>query len=246
VSPAEINESPGLRSVQFCGFCFFAQSARISGSLAYVTMTTGAPPSTHRERKKQATRQAIHEAAFDLVDEFGLSGTTIEAISERAGVAPRTFWSYFASKEDAVIARDPEWAEQMRVALLDRPADEDAATALRIVLEGHVGPRLVHSERSVRRQQLVRREPHLMAAVAASFDEVERALTEAVAQRLGTDPLDDMRPALLVMAASGACRVAHQRWADQQGRIPFDQIVAAAFEQLADGVAPLSRKGRSR
>lgn len=209
-------------------------------------MTVGVPLLSHRERKKQATRQAIHEAAFDLVEAHGLSGTTVEAISERAGVAPRTFWAYYSSKEDAVIAHDPEWAESMRQALLARPAGEDAATSLRAVLEEHIAPRLVHSDRSLRRQQLVKRDPQLMAAVAASYGEVERALTEAVAQRLGTDLIADMRPALLVVAANGACKVAHQRWADHHGQVPFETILAEAFEQLADGVSPLRRKGRSR
>lgn len=211
-----------------------------------MTMTTDVAPMGHRERKKQATRQAIHEAAFDLVEELGLSGTTIEAISERAGVAPRTFWSYFGSKEDAVINRDPEWAEAMHRDLLGRPAEEDAATALRLVLEEHLSQRLVRSDRAVRRQQLIRREPHLMAAVAASYDEIERALTDAVAERLGTDPVADMRPGILVVASSGVCRVAVQRWTDQQGRLPFEAILAEAFEELAEGVAPLRKEAGSR
>jgi AcrR family transcriptional regulator len=225
---------------------FFCTKRIFGDTMLPVTLTAGAPPQTHRERKKQATRQAIHEAAFDLVDGLGLSGTTIEAISERAGVAPRTFWAYYASKEDAVIGHDPEWAEGLREALLGRPAGEDPATSLRIVLEEHIAPRLVHSERSLRRQQLIKGDPHLLAAVAASYGEVERALTDAVAQRLGAESLDDLRPALLVMAASGACRVAHQRWADQHGQVPFETILADAFEQLADGVSPLRTKGRSR
>ena len=45
-----------------------------------VDVTVALAPSL-RERKKQATRQAIHEAAFDLVEDHGLSGVTIEAIS---------------------------------------------------------------------------------------------------------------------------------------------------------------------
>lgn len=211
-----------------------------------MTLTDGSALQSHRERKKQATRQAIHEAAFDLVDRLGLSGTTVEAISDRAGVAPRTFWAYYASKEDAVIGHDPEWAGSIREALLDRPAAEDPVTSLRIVLEAHIAPRLVHSERSLRRQQLIKGDPHLLAAVAASYGEVERVLTDAVGQRLGIESVDDMRPALLVMAASGACRVAHQRWADEHGRVPFETILADAFEQLADGLSPLRRKGRDR
>jgi AcrR family transcriptional regulator len=209
-----------------------------------VSVATTVP--SHRERKKLATRQAIHDAAFDLVDRHGLAGATVEAISERAGVAPRTFWSYFSSKEDAVIDRDPEWPNSLRTALLERPAGEDAVTSLRLVLEHYVGERLVDSKRAVRRQRLIRREPHLMAAVAASFDEIERALVSAVADRLGADPAIDLRPGVLVGAACGACRVAQQRWADDAARRPFPELVEEAFNQLAEGLAPLVDERRAR
>lgn len=202
-------------------------------------MTITAEATSHRERKKRATRRAIHEAAFDLVDRQGLSGTTIEVISEQAGVAPRTFWSYFRSKEDAVIDRDPELAETLRTVLLDRPADEDAVTALRNTLEGYIVDRVVDSERAVRRQQLIRREPQLMAAVAASFEELERALVSALGERLGLEPAASLRPNVLVMAACGACRVAQQRWAEEQGRRPYRALLDQAFAELAAGLAPI-------
>lgn len=201
-------------------------------------MSITAEVTSHRERKKRATRQAIHEAAFELVDRQGLSGTTIEAISERAGVAARTFWSYYRSKEDAVIDRDPELAESLQALLLERPAEEDPISALRNTLEAHIVDRVVDSKRAVRRQQLIRREPQLMAAVAASFDELERALVSAVGERLGLAPAASLRPHVLVMAACGACRVAQQKWADEQGRRPFRDLLDQAFAELAAGLAP--------
>lgn len=206
-----------------------------------------APPTTsHRERKKLATRHAIHDAAFELVERNGLAGTTIEAISDRAGVAPRTFWAYFSSKEDAVINRDPDLSDTLHDALLDRPEDEGAMAALRAVLEEHVGERLVDSDRAVRRQHLVRREPQLMAATAATFDEIERAMVSAVARRLDLDSSVDLLPGLLVMAAGGACRMAQQRWADEHGCRPFAQVLEEAFTRLGEGLAPLNegRAGR--
>lgn len=203
-------------------------------------------PASHRERKKLATREAIHHAAFELVERHGLSGTTIEAISDRAGVAPRTFWSYFASKEDAVINRDPDRPALLHAALLARPEGEDAMTALRAVLEEFVAERQVDSKRAVRRQHLIRREPPLMAALAASFDEIERALVSAVASRLGVEPDRDLLPGVLVMAAGGACRVAQQRWADEQGKRPFPEVLDEAFARLGEGLAPLVRGRRSR
>jgi AcrR family transcriptional regulator len=209
-------------------------------------MTVAALPTSHRERKKLATRWAIHDAAFDLVENHGLAGTTVEAISERAGVAPRTFWSYFSSKEDAVINRDPEGVEKLRSALLARPDGEDAITSLRCVLEEYVSDRLIDSDRAVRRQHLVRGEPQLMAAVAASFDDVERSLVSAVAEREGRDPVRDLRPGVLVAAAGGACRVAQMRWADEPGRTSFHDLLDEAFAELAEGLAPQVAKRRAR
>lgn len=191
-----------------------------------------------RERKKRATRFALHDAAFELTDEHGLAHTTVESISERAGVAPRTFWSYFSSKEDAVINRDPERPGRLREALLARPDREDPVTALRRVLERDLVDRVLDSNRAIRRQRLIRREPQLMAATAAAFDEIERALVAAVAERLGLDPDVDLLPGVLVMAAGGACRVAQQHWVDSGGRRPFPELVGEAFARMAEGLAP--------
>ncbi|WIE65648.1 TetR/AcrR family transcriptional regulator [Curtobacterium sp. MCLR17_036] len=94
--------------------------------------TTAAPPDatapcTLRERKKQQTRQALHDAALTLVSAHGLDGVTIEQICADADVSPRTFFNYFTSKAHAALGLDsvevPEhsaaWFEQAEGALVD-------------------------------------------------------------------------------------------------------------------------------
>ena len=192
---------------------------------------------SRRERKKQATRQALHEAAFVLVEEHGLASVTVEAIADRADVATRTFFNYFPSKEDAVLDRDPGRPEALRRALIERPRDEDALTALHRVMEGLVAPEILDGEHLLRRMRLIRSEPLLRGAMAAMHDEIEEALVAAVAQRTGQNPIVDLYPALAVSAAWGAFKVALLRWSDQEGQEPFDRVLTAAFDLLAVGLA---------
>lgn len=56
-----------------------------------------------RERKKAATRLALHESALRLAAEQGPDGVTIEAIADAANVSRRTFSNYFSSKEEALF-----------------------------------------------------------------------------------------------------------------------------------------------
>src|SRR5947209_3085559 len=69
-----------------------------------------APSVGLRERKKVATRQALHEAAVRLAVEHGLDRLTVEAIADAADVSRRTFSNYFANKEEALL-----WSDRVRM-----------------------------------------------------------------------------------------------------------------------------------
>ena len=55
------------------------------------------------EQKKKKKEQAIEQAAFELFDEKGIAGVSIDMIARRAGIAKGTFYLYFKDK-DAVLA----------------------------------------------------------------------------------------------------------------------------------------------
>ncbi len=209
-------------------------------------MTVDLAP-TRRERKKQATRHAIHKAAMELAEERGLHGVTVEAISERADVAPRTFWAYFRSKEDAVLGTDHERPEALRAALLARPAGEDAFTALRQVIVTDILNRCADTEQSLRRFALVRREPALLEAMAANHEEINRSLVAAVAERRGEDPKEDLYPTLVVSAGMAALKAAQMVWTDRRGKHSLEALLADAFDQVAAGLAsPRATTRRTR
>src|SRR5258705_13912994 len=77
-----------------------------------------------RERKKQATRQALSLAAMRLAIERGLENVLIEDIAAEVGVSPRTFNNYFSSKHEAICGLAVDRAHRIGVELSTRPAAE--------------------------------------------------------------------------------------------------------------------------
>jgi AcrR family transcriptional regulator len=190
-----------------------------------------------RERKKLATRQALHRAAVELVEERGLANVTVEAITERADVAVRTFFNYFPSKEEAVLERDPDRTARLCQALADRPAGEEPLTALRQVILHDLLGRDLDSGELLRRMRMIAAEPTLAVLMARNFEEMHMAAATQIARRLGLDA-PDAYVDLLVAAAFAACRVSLYRWCKTGGTGDATTIVNDAFDTLASGFTP--------
>ncbi|WP_168735962.1 TetR/AcrR family transcriptional regulator [Cohnella fermenti] len=58
----------------------------------------------NREDKKNLTRKRIMDSAVELFEERGYLSTSVQMITDRAEVAKGTFFNYFASKEDMILA----------------------------------------------------------------------------------------------------------------------------------------------
>ena len=192
---------------------------------------------SRRERHKEATRLALQEAALSLIEERGLAAVTVEAITERADVALRTFSNYFACKEDAVLGLEPATAGSLAASLAARPADEDPLASLRAVLVGHMVGHLEPVEATLRRIRVVNAEPELKGRLAGRFDQLTAGLVRVVAQRMGVDPDRDLYPTVLVSACANAARSALLWWSAQEPRAELEPILARAFDHLAAGLA---------
>ncbi len=212
--------------------------------IAAITAPAGEPRASLRERKKLATRRSLRRVALDLVAERGFAHVTVEDIAEAADVSPRTFFNYFPSKEAAVVGADPDRVATLRERIVHEAPGESVLTALRVVMTSEA--EVWADELSelggdpadwLRRVKEARADPHLRAAHAAQMAMVERAITEGLAERLGTDPDRDPYPGLLAAMAAGVFRSSMNFWAGSSGTMPLGQLIDLAFRALADGLS---------
>ncbi|WP_405363664.1 TetR family transcriptional regulator [Kitasatospora sp. NBC_00085] len=83
------------------------------------------------ERKRRLVSGELAEAALQLLAENGFDAVTIDEIAGAAGVSKRTFFRYFASKEDVVVQVLADLGPEMRAVLAARPGGERPSVALR-------------------------------------------------------------------------------------------------------------------
>ncbi len=171
------------------------------------------------ERRKNETRLDIARTAAALFVADGLRATRAEDIARSAGVAPRTFYRYFPTKEESVAplfaAGAQQWAEAVRRA----PADLSVPDALRHA----VGDALaVDTERAAESLAWVRallrmsaESPALRAVWADACHASEQTLLAILAERAGGTPSAEppLELRLAAAVASVAVRVAVETWA---------------------------------
>jgi len=154
----------------------------------------GPSPQGLRERNKARTRQEIAAATLRLASERGLDHVTVEQIAAAADVAPRTFFRYFDSKEDALLADHSERLALLRETLRARPVDEGPLTAVRAAILEVVGDLEEQREPMLCKMELMQVNPGLRAHSLERMGDMERTLATALAERTGVDPERDLRP----------------------------------------------------
>jgi AcrR family transcriptional regulator len=192
-----------------------------------------------RERRRARTRDDIEAAALGLFLERGYDATTIEEIAEAALISPRTFFRYFASKEDVLLARGRGKMALAARSLAERPPEEPLMESLRELLQIFAALHNTDREGQLCWIRLVTTTPHLAAAFLEMLHGMEQVLRDFVAQRLGVEP-SHRRPRLVAAAFGTAFRVAAETWHDSDGAEDMALLIRENVETL---VAPLLEGG---
>ncbi|MFF9910585.1 TetR family transcriptional regulator [Streptomyces sp. NPDC013457] len=203
-----------------------------------------------RERKKQRTRNALLRVALELFTTQGYEQTTVDEIADAVEVSQRTFFRYFASKEEVAFAVQQMVEERFVQALVERPAEEGPLDAMRnAVLAswdtiGEAIMEVVPVDMYLRTFQMIESTPALLATHLRRTTEMEDTIARVVAEREGVDVDEDPRPRIVVAAFSGVMRVTGQLWG--RGTDLSLEGIRALTEDHLDHLAPaLARDWRS-
>jgi AcrR family transcriptional regulator len=184
-----------------------------------------------RERKRRETSERIIEKGLKLFVKNGYEATTLDAITEAAGISRRTFFYYFKSKEGILLAaHDSGFREALRPALLDEPSDQaplDAAKHCLIKVASRY-----ETKESIVFDRLMQSTEALRARKEAVFVETEQILMEAMCERW---PSPGRREGLrlVAMVAIGTLRVALDKWKQNDAAHPLAYYIRQTFTLLA-------------
>jgi AcrR family transcriptional regulator len=159
-------------------------------------------------QRRAGAMESIAAAALELFERDGFDATSVDAIALAARSSQRTFYRYFAAKEDVIFYDREESLEELGrtiSGLLENGRSAWEATAETYI---NLIGRFDKSDPGIpaRRMRLCLREPALWSAYLRFVYDAEQVVAEQLHRHRGTTPATDDYPQLVAIAATGAYR----------------------------------------
>lgn len=170
-----------------------------------------------------------------LFENDGFEETTIADIADAAGISARTFYAYFDSKDDLVLADYSARLDRIIDHLDNRPSDESPWSAVRSAFEAVSRDYEEHSDWLLRRLRIMATTPSVFVRNLELQAGWESTLSVHLAQRMDAHS-DDLEPRLLAATALAAMRSSMQQWLAGSRDVALPNLVLEAFDRLGRGL----------
>jgi AcrR family transcriptional regulator len=185
-----------------------------------------------RARKRQETRERLTRAAMALFLGRGFDATTVDDIAVAADVSRRSFFHYFASKEDVVFA----WQDQVNKALVAEVAARPTAESMLVAAENAICTMAgqVDPGEAMAMAKLKQDNPALQAHDQVKYERLERELAAALGRRAPhkSDKATKLEARLVAMMAAGAMRIGSELWAAHGAREKPEKLARRLFAAI--------------
>lgn len=187
-----------------------------------------------REQFKTTTRQELTRVGVELFLQQGFAATTIDQIVEPLGISKRTFFRYFATKEDLVV----EWQTEMTPAFVDelnsRPTEEAPFKAVSETLLSLASRINTNPELAFALMRLFKETPSLAGRDMERRMVWEQALTTALIERERRKVMPRLKARIIVGMAMTAWTAALDEWYADGGKAELRPLMETAFSLVTD------------
>ena len=198
-----------------------------------------------RERQRNALRAEIQQTALRMFAAQGYDNVTTEAIAERVGISPSTFFRHVPSKEHLLLGATQRGRAQIVASFRARPPDEDVAESIATAILARTS-QFVSDDEIVEawRQAMASAPAELRRASLLSREDCDE-LIGAVARRLGEAvPSAELRAGVLVRAAVAAVEYAYESWLTHDRTESLHTLTEQALGMVIRGLGEPSRRRR--
>lgn len=160
-----------------------------------------------RERKRAAAQAKVVDVAIELFAARGFAAVSVAEICAAAEVSQRSFFRWFAAKDEVLLEPMREMADRVAQAIAAAPARLDDRATIELGLRALADWMLADWERLTVYFRVVQETSAVRAISPTPLPESERALAEQLLRRRGAEPPADWRTRLLVARGVAAFRV---------------------------------------
>ncbi len=183
-------------------------------------------PNNLHSRKQDLVRDTIYNAALDLFVSKGFDETTLDEVSKAAGVSPRTFFRYFATRDDLLAHSIVGYGKRLVSAVNECSSRLPALATVRYAALAA----LEYSIAQPRTREVIQissTHPSARQAQQSGIVGIQARLSEAFAARIRNSSMDDLKPRMLASVTLMVVERAIALWFQGECKEP-----AAAVKQV--------------
>lgn len=182
-----------------------------------------------REAHKRRTSSQLRHTALRLFLSKGFDATTAEDIAEKAGVSVRTFFRYFATKDEVVFKGQGAWAKAVIAGYLRQPQTRSATDA---ICEALIEAAENMDRKSVKAYAEIVEKSQILRGKAAQLVAISiHEIAMAVAKRRGLDE-PDAQARLFTEVAVATYQMAVKDWRDGSAAGLLEALIRDRFRLL--------------
>jgi mycofactocin system transcriptional regulator len=191
-------------------------------------------------RRRSTTQDHITDVALDLFASRGFDEVSVDDVANAAGIARRTLFRYYSSKNAIPWGDFDAYLDHMRDLLDAMPSDVAVSDALRSALLAFNSFDETETAIHRKRMRLILETAALQAYSMTMYAGWRGVVAAYVAGRIGAKA-EDLIPQTVAWTMLGVALSAYGHWlADESQSLP--QALGDAFDTVSDGLAGLGRE----